>query len=46
LVGCENLVCNEPEKECMLNGIKMVTGDYISINGQKGSVYKGPIKIS
>jgi len=46
LVGCENLVCNEPEKECMLNGIKMVTGDYISINGQKGSVYKGAIKIS
>jgi pyruvate,orthophosphate dikinase len=46
LVGCENLVCNEPEKECMLNGVKMVTGDYISINGQKGSVYKGAIKIS
>ena len=46
LVGCENLICNEPEKECMLNGVKMATGDYISINGQKGSVYKGAIKIS
>ncbi|MBU8910164.1 MAG: pyruvate, phosphate dikinase [Desulfobacterales bacterium] len=44
VVGCENLVCNEQEKECMLNGVKMVTGDYISINGQKGSVYKGAIK--
>ncbi|MBU1344564.1 MAG: pyruvate, phosphate dikinase [Proteobacteria bacterium] len=46
VVGCENLVCNEPRKQCMLNGIKMVTGDYISINGQKGSVYKGAIKVN
>ncbi|MCK5348806.1 MAG: pyruvate, phosphate dikinase, partial [Desulfobacula sp.] len=46
LVGCENLVCNELEKECMLNGVKMITGDYFSINGRKGSVYKGAIKIS
>ena len=46
LVGCENLVCNEHKKECMLNGVKMFTGDYISINGQKGSVYKGSIKIN
>jgi len=46
IVGCENLICNEPGKECMLNGIKMATGDYISINGQKGSVYKGKIKVN
>ncbi len=46
LVGCENLICKEHKKECMLNGVKMFTGDYISINGQKGSVYKGLIKIN
>ena len=46
VVGCENLVCNEHKKKCMLNGVKMITGDYISINGQKGSVYKGAIKIN
>ncbi|SDU45691.1 pyruvate, orthophosphate dikinase [Desulfobacula phenolica] len=46
VVGCENLVCNELEKVCLLNGVKMVTGDYISINGQKGSVYKGAIEIN
>jgi len=46
VVGCENLVCNEHKKKCMLNELKMVTGDYISINGQKGSVYKGAIKIN
>jgi pyruvate,orthophosphate dikinase len=46
VVGCENLVCNEQEKECMLNGIRMVTGDHISIHGQKGSVYQGEIQIN
>ena len=46
VVGCENLVCNEQEKECMLNDVKMLTGDYISINGQQGSVYKGAIKVN
>jgi len=46
VVGCENLVCNEQAKKCMLNDVKMVTGDFISINGQKGSVYKGAIKIN
>ncbi len=46
LVGCENLICKEHKKECMLNGVKMVSGDYISINGQKGSVYKGAIKVN
>lgn len=46
IVGCENLVCNEHKKRCMLNNIKMVSGDYISINGQEGSVYKGKIKVN
>ena len=46
VVGCENLVCNETEKHCRINGIKMTTGDYISIHGQKGSVYKGIININ
>jgi pyruvate,orthophosphate dikinase len=45
VVGCENLVCNETEKHCLINGIKMTTGDHISIHGQKGSVYKGIINI-
>lgn len=46
VVGCENLVCNELKKECMLNGVRMTTGDYISINGQKGSVYNGAINVN
>lgn len=46
VVGCENLICKEAKKECMLNGEKMVTGDYISIHGRKGSVYKGAITVN
>jgi pyruvate,orthophosphate dikinase len=46
VVGCENLVCNEQEKECMLNSVKLSTGDYISIHGLKGSVFKGKIDIN
>ncbi|THB77783.1 MAG: pyruvate, phosphate dikinase, partial [Desulfobacteraceae bacterium] len=46
VVGCENLVCNEQDKECMLNGVTLGTGDFISIHGQKGSVYNGAIQIN
>ncbi|MCP3901430.1 MAG: pyruvate, phosphate dikinase [Desulfobacteraceae bacterium] len=46
VVGCENLVCDEKEKTCILNGTKLISGDYISINGMEGSVYKGLIKIN
>ncbi|MCP3941599.1 MAG: pyruvate, phosphate dikinase [Desulfobacteraceae bacterium] len=46
VVGCENLECNEHDKECTLAGVKMKAGDYISINGYKGSVYKGEMKVN
>ncbi len=46
VVGCENLVCNELNKVCVLDGVKMNTGDYISINGHKGSVYQGKIQVN
>ncbi len=45
IVGCEHLVCNETAGECFLNGVRLTTGDYISINGQKGTVYRGAIKV-
>lgn len=46
IVGCENLVCNEHKKRCILNNQEFISGDYISINGQNGSVYKGEINVS
>lgn len=46
VVGCKHLVCNEKEKTCTLSGHRLVSGDYISINGHEGSVYKGRMKIT
>jgi len=46
VVGCENLICKESKKECIINDVTIVTGEFISINGQKGTVYKGKIKIN
>ena len=45
-LGQFELVCNEKDKTCVLNGIRLSSGDYISINGHEGSVYKGLIKVT
>ncbi|MFO7559854.1 MAG: PEP/pyruvate-binding domain-containing protein [Desulfobacterales bacterium] len=41
VVGCGNLVCNEKEKTAAFNGTRLHSGDYISIDGEEGSVFKG-----
>ena len=46
VVGCENLVCNEEKRTCKLDQIQMTTGDYISINGYRGAVYQGQIRVN
>jgi pyruvate,orthophosphate dikinase len=45
VVGCSKLECNEKEKSCVFDDTKLKSGDYISIDGQEGSVYKGIIDI-
>ena len=45
VVGCENLFCSEEDKSCTLNGVSMTTGDYISINGQRGTVFQGKMEL-
>ncbi len=44
VVGCENLIVNEEEKYCIIDGEKFVEGDEISVDGSTGNVYKGIIK--
>lgn len=44
VVGCGNLICNEKDKYCMFNRKHLSAGDFISIDGQKGSVYEGNLK--
>ncbi|MGD9227307.1 MAG: PEP/pyruvate-binding domain-containing protein [Desulfobacterales bacterium] len=45
VVNCTNLDCREKEKYCEFNQLKIKSGEYISIDGQEGSVYQGLIKV-
>lgn len=45
VVGCSELICDERGKNCSFNQIFVKSGDYISIDGQEGSVFRGFIKM-
>jgi len=45
VVGCEEMRCNEKDKECRFAHTRIKSGDYISIDGREGSVYHGSICI-
>ncbi|MBU1713744.1 MAG: hypothetical protein KKD47_11685, partial [Proteobacteria bacterium] len=45
VVGCGSLVCDESAKTSLFGEVMLNSGDYISIDGQEGSVYRGLIKI-
>jgi pyruvate,orthophosphate dikinase len=45
IVSCTSLDCNEKEKYCEFNQVKIKSGDHISIDGHEGSVYQGLIKV-
>ena len=45
VVGCRNLICSEKDKHCFFNSHRLAAGDYISIDGQEGSVYQGQLKV-
>jgi len=44
VVGCGNLICQETEKICWFNNVYLNAGDYISIDGSAGTVYRGVLK--
>jgi pyruvate,orthophosphate dikinase len=41
VVGCGNLICDEIRKSGRFGDVILKSGDYISIDGQEGSVYLG-----
>ena len=41
VVGCKDLLVNDTEKTCTINGIAFNSGDEISIEGYLGNIYKG-----
>jgi pyruvate,orthophosphate dikinase len=45
VVGCEEMHCNEKDKECRFAHIRIKSGELISIDGREGSVYHGSICI-
>jgi len=45
VVGCKDLICLEQEKKFILNGRSIKSGEFISIDGNGGSVYHGKMKI-
>lgn len=45
VVGCGNLVCREKEKSCLFQQELLESGNFISIDGEQGSVYRGRIKL-
>ena len=45
IVGCGNLVCNEKEKNCRFDNAEFKSGDYLSIDGREGSVYRDLIRV-
>ena len=45
VVGCANLVCMEKERSCSIDRSHIKSGDWISIEGQTGSIYLGKMEI-
>jgi pyruvate,orthophosphate dikinase len=45
VVGCGGLICDEKARVCRFGRTTLASGDFISIDGQEGSVYRGPIKV-
>jgi pyruvate,orthophosphate dikinase len=41
VVSCSNLVVDEDNKRCHLDGHTITTGDQLSIDGKLGNIYKG-----
>lgn len=45
VVGYRNMVCYEPEKRCVIDQISLSSGDFISIDGHEGAIFKGELPI-
>ncbi len=45
IVGCEKLVIDYEKGECSYNGITLKEGDYITLDGTRGDVYVGELRL-
>ncbi len=45
IVGCEKLAIDYEKKEVSCNGVVLHEGDYITLDGTRGAVYKGELSL-
>jgi pyruvate,orthophosphate dikinase len=45
VVGTFNLICMEKESSCTINQVSLKAGAWIGIDGRKGSIYSGKMRI-
>jgi pyruvate,orthophosphate dikinase len=45
VVGCDTLTCDEEQKTCQFGEVRLTSGDFISMDGREGVVYKGRIRV-
>jgi pyruvate,orthophosphate dikinase len=45
VVGCSTMACDEKDKKCTIGQTILMPGDFISMDGQSGTVYRGFINI-
>lgn len=45
VVGCAKLVCNEKARTARFNDLTLISGGFISVDGQEGSVYQGHMAV-
>jgi len=46
IVGCGAMVCDENKRTLLFNRTLLHSGDFISIDGKDGAVYKGVLRVS
>jgi phosphohistidine swiveling domain-containing protein len=48
VVNCTELIVNEKDKVCTINGKTLKSGDLIAIDGNLGNIYEGnyPVKLA
>ncbi len=45
VVGYRNMVCHEIDKRCTIDNTTLHSGDFISIDGHEGAIFKGELPI-
>ena len=45
IVGCSSIIIDTDNKALVINGLELKEGDWISLNGSTGNIYKGEVNL-